>query len=233
MRHDSHPQPIGIVIPLALLTGLTGCMTAPKQSQPPPPIAAIENLTAGGGFHVRVPEFVAHPEPSRFSICYGNTCAKRATVSLSSEEWRQVRLLFAPAAPVAAQERAAIAHAVALLEQIVGTKTGTHQDLPMDVPGFGKPGQLDCIDEATNTTVYLTLLYNDALLRWHTVGGRATRGPFTGLVTSWPHSTSVVRDISSGEQYAVDSWFLANGEPPYIVPMSVWWSGWRPDAAPP
>lgn len=124
-------------------------------------------------------------------------------------------------------ERVNIAAAVALLENLVGRMTGTDVDLGKD-DGMGRPGQLDCIDESVNTTVYLTMLQNDGLLRFHSVGGQATRGPFTGLLTQWPHSTSVMRDTESGTEYAVDSWFLANGEPPYIVPMSEWWRGWRP-----
>ncbi|MGQ0659104.1 MAG: hypothetical protein ACT4NU_13635 [Chromatiales bacterium] len=230
MPHRSYPLRGRVVIALALAAG-AACTAVPDPGEPPPPITATANLTAGPGFRVRVADFIDLPTPTRFSICHGNTCAERATLSLAAEEWAQVRALFSPPSPAPAEERVAIAAAVGLLERLVGAKTGTAADLAMGVPGFGKPGQLDCIDEATNTTVYLTLLYNDGLLRWHTVGGRATRGPFTGLLTGWPHSTSVIRDNESRTEYAVDSWFGASGEPPYVVPIGLWWRGWRPESA--
>ena len=37
---------------------------------------------------------------------------------------------------------------------------------------------MDCIDESTNTTVYLRPLAANDLLRWHEVGPDATRGYF-------------------------------------------------------
>lgn len=231
MRRSLQPLPTvpGVLWTLALCIG--GCSGVPGVGDAPPPITAPVNLTAGAGFRPRVADFIARPTPSRFSVCHGNTCAERTTVSLAHEQWTAVRELFSPPAPDAPAERATLAQAIGLLEQLVGAKIGTDADLAKDVPGFGKPGQLDCIDEATNTTVYLTLLYNDGLLRWHSVGGRATRGPFTGLLTSWPHSTSVIRDNQSGAEFAVDSWFRGNGELPYVVPIAAWWRGWRPPEA--
>jgi hypothetical protein len=210
-----------------LLACLSACTGVPPSGAAPPPITATQNLTATPGFRIQTPEFIANPDPSHFSVCHGNTCAKRASVSLSAEEWARVRAVFEPPPRTAAEERLQVGRAVALLEDLVGSRTGTDQDLPKDL-GFGRPGQLDCVDEATNTTVYLTLIFNDGLLSWHSVGGRATRGPFTGLLTQWPHSTAVMRDETIDREFAVDAWFLGNGEPPFIVPMSQWWSGWRP-----
>ena len=227
MKHRSYGRSPGRVTALALLVSLHACSGVPRTGQAPPPVTAANNLTGGAGFQVQLPAFVEHPQPGDFSICHGNTCSKRARISLSAADWDQVRAILLHPAATASAERQNIATAVALLENMVGLKSGTDADLGRD-EGMGRPGQLDCVDEAINTTVYLTMLQNDGLLRFHNVGGRATRGPFTGLFAQWPHSTSVMRDTESGTEYAVDAWFLANGEPPFIVPMSDWWRGWRP-----
>lgn len=227
MKHRSYGRgPVG-VIALALLVALHACGGGRTAPQAPPPVSATNNLTGGTGFQTQLPAFVSRPRPGDFSICHGNTCAKRARISLSASDWDHVRAVLKQPPRDASMERVRIAEAVALLENLVGLMTGTDVDLGKD-DGMGRPGQLDCIDESINTTVYLTMLQNDGLLRFHSVEGQATRGPFTGLLTQWPHSTSVMRETESGTEYAVDSWFLANGEPPYIVPMSEWWRGWRP-----
>lgn len=131
----------------------------------------------------------------------------------------------------ATSERAAIAAAIAQLEQYVGNVTGTDHDLGGTFPGAFRSGQMDCIDEATNTTRYLQLFAQQGWLRWH-----APREPVTRLPIPrswWPHSTAVIREASSGREYAVDSWFDANGKPPHIVDLPTWRRGWKPDRGQP
>jgi len=84
---------------------------------------------------------------------------------------------------------------------------------------------MDCVDESTNTMVYLTMLQNSNLLHWHTVEHRVSRGIMSFQL---PHFTAVIRDGESGIKYAVDSWFLDNGQPPFIVPIDEWQAGWKP-----
>jgi len=167
--------------------------------------------------------FIAHPRPTRFTICHGHTCRLYARVSLTDRQWQQVRDLFHPPPDDAGEERERIRRAVALLERLVGAQTGTDRDRGENFAGLGLPGQMDCIDEATNTTVYLRLLERDGLLRRHRLVHRATR--FTGLQ---PHSTAVIEEQDSGRRYVVDSWFLDNGKPPFVVPLAQWRDGWRP-----
>ncbi|MGD8742597.1 MAG: hypothetical protein PVH46_04175 [Granulosicoccaceae bacterium] len=111
------------------------------------------------------------------------------------------------------------------MEQIIGEKTGTDIDRAGTFEHLGEEGQLDCIDESTNTTFYLMMLVNDGLIRWHSVEDRSSRGFF---LRGWPHTTAVIRDRHSDTQYAVDSWFLDNGKPPYIIPLEKWEDGWEP-----
>ena len=85
---------------------------------------------------------------------------------------------------------------------------------------------MDCVDEANNSTVYLSMLQNDGLLLWHRVGPRISRGLSRMLP---PHFTATIVEDESGARFAVDSWFRDNGEPPYIVSLPDWRHGWTPD----
>ena len=169
-------------------------------------------------------DLITDPKPERFSFCYHGSCAETVVTGLEDSEWQQVREIFS-ARTTPDRERAAIRRAIALIEQIVGKKTGTSEDEAGTFSRLGEQGQLDCIDESTNTTFYLTMMVNDGLIRWHSVEDRAHRGLF---LRGWPHTTAVIRDRHSGRAYAVDSWFLDNGRPPYIIPLEKWQDGWEP-----
>jgi hypothetical protein len=162
--------------------------------------------------------------PQRFSFCYHGSCAETTVTGFSNSEWQRVRKVFL-ARTTAAGERVYIRKAIALMEQIIGEKTGTDIDRAGTFEHLGEEGQLDCIDESTNTTFYLMMLVNDGLIRWHSVEDRSSRGFF---LRGWPHTTAVIRDRHSDTQYAVDSWFLDNGKPPYIIPLEKWEDGWEP-----
>ena len=108
---------------------------------------------------------------------------------------------------------------------MVGKKTGTDRDKSGTFAHLGEEGQLDCIDESINTSFYMIMMFNDGLIRSHTVEDRAHRGFF---FRGWPHSSAVIRDTNTQEYFAVDSWFLDNGEPPHIIPLQKWRDGWKP-----
>jgi hypothetical protein len=162
--------------------------------------------------------------PPPFESCIDFHCDATRTVTLDSDHWQAVRTLFAgKTSPAGERER--IRQAIALLEREVGAITGTWSDLAGNIKGDGY--QLDCISESKNTTTYLQLLFDDGLLRWHEIDQRQVRHPLI-FNTHW---TAVILDRSSGQRYAVDSWFLGNGEPPDIQPLEDWLSGRRIERA--
>jgi hypothetical protein len=112
------------------------------------------------------------------------------------------------------------------MEDMLGPRTGTAYDAPKNTWIEGKQTeQLDCVAEAANTTTYLMIMRREGRLRFHEVVHPARRGmiPFTA------HNTAVIRDVKFHREYAVDSWFGANGEPAHIVPLPLWLDGWEPD----
>jgi hypothetical protein len=167
----------------------------------------------------------ASPVRQPFFSCTDYHCDTGRMVTLTDSQWREVRDIFAiDTSP--SQEREEIRRAIALLEQKVGAITGTWRDLGGNVAGAGEPGQLDCISESKNTTTYLQLMSDDGLLKWHAVEPREVRHPFIFDV----HWSAVIRDRTDGKRFVVDSWFLDNGQPPYVQPLEDWLDGKHFDA---
>jgi hypothetical protein len=160
-----------------------------------------------------------------FQFCDGGTCAEVQTVGFTPDEWQQVRDLFDPPPATAEQEREVLRDAIGLMERIVGPKTGTDDDRGGTFGNSEYPGQLDCNDEATNSTTYMRLMAVDGLLRFHRIEDTKTRG---GVLIFGRHSAAAISEIATGKFYAVDSWFYDNGYPAEILPLEQWRSGWRP-----
>ncbi len=179
---------------------------------------------------------VFHETPSlaHFNICWGGGCETVSPVSISAAEWQSVVDVFTQnsstlAPDSAEQERSHIAIAIGVLETIIGVKTGTSEDKAGTFGNSTYPGQMDCNDEAMNSTTYMRLLQQAGFIKLHVIEDTRTRNFF---LTGWPHTTAVIREIKTGERYAVDSWFYDNGHPATIVPFALWKSGYKPVDSP-
>jgi hypothetical protein len=105
------------------------------------------------------------------------------------------------------------------MEQIVGSMTPTDRDRGgNDFEGDDWSGQMDCIDESTNTTSYLNLFEQHGLLKWHRVKERVYRAPRI-LDQHW---AAQIEHTATGQRYAVDSWYKDNGERPYVQMVEAW-----------
>jgi hypothetical protein len=166
------------------------------------------------------------PQLNQLEICQGGGCANVLQTALDDAEWQSVVMLFAVPVNDAEEERARISQAIGLLEQIVGYKTGTSEDKAGTFDNSEYTGQLDCNDEAINTTTYLRLLKQHGYLILHEIEDMRTRNFF---FNGWPHTTAVIHEIASGERFAVDSWFYDNGYPATIVPFKLWKANYYPE----
>ncbi|MSP81817.1 MAG: hypothetical protein EXQ94_02515 [Alphaproteobacteria bacterium] len=164
------------------------------------------------------------PTIDRVPICYGYGCAKVSEIEIGGS-WPTIAALFLVPSGDAATERARIAEAVALFESAAARATPIGADLAGTFNDGGGAGQLDCVDEAANTTRLLVLLDDARLLKFHQVGSPSTRGLF---IQGWPHTTAAIVERGTGRRYAVDSWFHDNGQPAEIVPIDQWLAGWEP-----
>ena len=152
------------------------------------------------------------------TICYNYDCNRTAHVRPGVDEWSTIVNQFKPAARSAVEERGMIRRAVAVLEHIAGTQTPTYRDRGRNPIVDDWPGQMDCIDESTNTKRYLDLLQERGLLRWHRVAERVYRAPH--LFDQ--HWAGQIIELETLDRYVVDSWFLDNGNMPYIQAASAW-----------
>jgi hypothetical protein len=207
---------------LFCLATLASCSSTPIAQQAIKPIFKADDPQD----EQRYSHFIGHPTYSQYSICLHNTCQDIANLSLSNNQWQQINSLFQPLASNAEQERNKIKQAIAMFERFSGQQSPSHLDRAKNDLSLGVHGQLDCIDEATNTTVYLRILAQANLLTWHQQGSRITRGILSGNA---PHTTATVIETQSGQRFAVDSWFTANGQKPYIVSLEQWEDGWQPE----
>jgi hypothetical protein len=171
---------------------------------------------------------LAVPAKNEIHHCYAYGCQKISKVSLTDEEWRQVTKIFKPKAKTPEKERQQIKKAIGLLERIIGPKDGTQDDIAGTFRETG-PYQLDCVDESTNTTIYLALLESEGLLHFHQVNGPTMRFPVINA-GRWPHQTAVITDTTTKTPYAVDSWFHDNGGDAEIIDLKTWKEGWKPES---
>jgi hypothetical protein len=175
--------------------------------------ALIAGCTSTGG--PRVPT----TEPARFDICHGYGCHYKTRLDFGAADAKRLAAIMASGADSAAAERRAVSRAVQYFEK-QATQTIGIRDRPKS--DFGKArerGQMDCVDESTNTRAFLLYLERRGMLRHHTVAGFVQRGfLFDGR---YPHATAVLEG-EDGTRWAVDSWFEPGGGAPDIMPLSDW-----------
>jgi hypothetical protein len=179
---------------------------------------ASQSLSSHGGWFEE--REVQLPEGNKVFICHAFTCGRVTPVVFSESEIGRLTAPFGKPMSSAAEERKAVSQAVQTFERIVGRKIGTSGDRGGLEFGGGDPSQMDCIDEATNTTSLLLLLSQKDALKFHEVARPVARGFF--LDGRYPHATAVLRETGSKRSWAVDSWPIANAEPPVIQDLSVW-----------
>ena len=152
-----------------------------------------------------------------FVQCYDFGCKTTRVLRFETAQWDQIRALFESGMVDSAAEKQAIRQAVAMMEGFSGELTDTRHDKGGNYPGSDIPGQMDCIDESTNTYQYLSALQELDLMKWHRVDLKQRR-----IVWFATHWTATIREIDSSQRFAVDSWYRDNGEMPYIQPIADW-----------
>lgn len=169
---------------------------------------------------------VRAPVNNTVSVCHAYTCKMQTKFRFTDADIDELRAIFkkVKTEDSAAEERRAVAYAIGWIETRVGKAIGTDKDEPgMDFGASGKASQQDCVDESTNTTSYLLVLQNNGLLKYHTVGTPFAKDQLWRGVSGWTHWTAVLKENSSAQRWAVDSWIYANGENPAVVEVEKWY----------
>ena len=107
---------------------------------------------------------ITKTQESRLFVCHGFDCSYKTRIDLGATDHKQYAAFFAKVASPAA-ERAAVGKAVRHAEERASGVIGV-RDLPKsDYTQSRVKGQMDCIDESTNTRSLLLYLEKRGLLK--------------------------------------------------------------------
>jgi hypothetical protein len=160
-------------------------------------------------------------EPSAMlMVCHGFGCSYRDPFLLTPERIASLRhVLGEPRS--ATEERQAIGRAVAWFDREGGRVAATVGRIAYaSMRTKSGPGQMDCIDLTANVTELLLMLERGKLIRFHRLGKQVSRGFI--IDGRLPHTTPVIVEIATNEQWSVDSWTKAYGEIPDIMTVAEW-----------
>ncbi len=152
------------------------------------------------------------------SICYNYGCKTQKKITISTENIQSLKSIFKQFNQTQYGERRAIAHAVALLENISGSQSPVNNDKAKNYNDNGVPGKMDCIDSTVNTTHYLEFINNLGLIKQHRLVEPAYRSPYL----MGQHWSAQIEVKSDGKRYVVDSWQTSNGKKPIIQDIESW-----------
>jgi hypothetical protein len=155
----------------------------------------------------------------QLTVCHGYSCHFKTRLVLGPADMRRIASTMRSGNGSAEAERRAVSRVVQYYERqataAIGIKDGPKSDF-----GAGRErGQMDCVDESTNTTRMLKLVEQRGLLKHHKVMQRASRGFFAD--GRYPHFTAVLKD-RAGREWAIDSWYEPAGGAPDVMPLSRW-----------
>ncbi len=153
-------------------------------------------------------------------ICSGFGCIYSAQLAFSGADLKHINSVLKTDFATPADERKSLADLIAWKERLAQSKlrmvTDTRLSYQRDA---GKVGQMDCVDESSNTLAFIQFLDRNGLLKFNKPTRIVGRGfLFDGR---YPHRTAVVRDIK-GKDWAIDSWKKDGGKLPQVVELAVW-----------
>ena len=173
------------IAPLALLLGLALVALGCTYDEDGPPDAHFEKFAT------------KPPNRDNVTVCHAYGCKAQTRFTFTESDITELRALMArvPRSDTPAEERRALAYAIAWMERRVAPTVGTASDrTSIDLRGSGDPSQLDCVDEATNTTSYLLVLDRHGLIKHHAVDRPLAKDS----LTRWTHWAAVITARSLG-----------------------------------
>ncbi|PRD42024.1 hypothetical protein C5748_17845 [Phyllobacterium phragmitis] len=162
---------------------------------------------------------IAEAQGASFRVCHGYDCYRSTRVTLTAGDLKRIAAAMAQGMKSAEAERSAVRRAVAIFEERSTAVIGVRDKAKMQFGRARIKGQMDCIDESTNTDHFLKFLQSTGWLRHHRMARKTSRGFF--LDGRYPHWTAVLKD-EHGVLWAVDSWFEPGGGLPDVMKLSEW-----------
>jgi hypothetical protein len=195
---------------------------------------SLSACVSGGGSDPRIhyAQFDAEPpKGNRITVCHAYTCKLQTPYTFSKPDIAEIATVMQKVkrSDTAAEERRAVAYAIAHIEVKIGKKLGIKDRAGMQFTASGDPEQLDCVDVATNTTSYLLVMKANGLIKHHIVEGTMSKENLAkGIaqlnpVKYWPHWSAILKDTTTGQKWAVDRWPFDQGENPAVQKVEEWY----------
>jgi len=160
------------------------------------------------------------PVGDTLAYCHGFGCEFKTAIPMGGDELAALTAIFDRHHASPEDERVGVNLADQWWENHSAPMLGGPPDKRgSDLADAHKPGQTDCIDEATNTTTLLVYLEHKGLLRFHHVRRPESRGAFL-----YAHATAVMTDKTTGIDWIADSWMRDSGDPIDVMTLDEWFS---------
>lgn len=163
------------------------------------------------------------------SICFNYGCFSQAQATFSTAQLARVTQTLT-GAHTPSEERALLAKVIGQLYAWAGEQTPIHADRGGNFADNGMYGTMDCIDHSTTTTRFLKLLEQHHALRFHRVVAITRLGwifqHFTATIEELPVAQALPTAAAetmpqpNAPRFAVDSWYVDNGQPARILPLA-------------
>jgi len=163
-------------------------------------------------------------------LCFNSSCARTEMLTFSAADMEKVKgqLTYCPGQIMydrLQRVRIAVWQMEVLAQKYAPLLVN---DREVNDREYGVDGRMDCVDNASNTTTYLTILTDLGQLPSWRVEAPSVRKPLDFNSVHW---TAVLKDEVTSEKWAVDSWFRPNGHLPIVLPLNHWKAetqGWLP-----
>lgn len=162
-------------------------------------------------------------------VCYGYGCLVQENIHYSERQLQEIDRRM-NAAVDAKNERKILSEVIGQFYAWAGEQSDVKNDRGGNYADGSMPGKMDCIDHSTSTTRLLKLLEGRGALRWHRVVETEVR--HWAFIFSTHYSAVIeekMDDAGASTRFAVDSWFVDNGQPAVILPLDEWKKGAGPD----
>ena len=168
------------------------------------------------------PKYVIGPDGSvKLRICFNWSCSRRENLIFTSDD---IALL---------KRRMRTCPDKGLHDRLQRVRIGIWQmeslaqkyqpllanDLAINDFEAAATGRMDCVDNSSNTTTYLSILRDIGELDGWSVSSPRVRKRFNFTAVHW---TAVIIDTETGVSWSVDSWYRPNGHLPMVMPLRSW-----------
>ena len=185
-------------------------------------------------------QFISHPLPPKYvidpngsvtlRICFNWSCSHRQIMTFTHDDVALLKRSLASCSGESLRDRLQRVRIgvwqMELLAQKYQPLLGN--DLAINDFETGLDGRMDCVDNSSNTTTYLSILRDIGELNGWTVSTPRVRNRVSLTAVHW---TAVIVDTESGTPWSVDSWYRPNGHLPMVMPLQSWMEekkGWEP-----